>query len=53
MSVLEAEAQRKGLNTEGIHIQLQANSIFELVKEAVYKHHTNIKRKETFMGTGV
>ena len=46
ISVLEAEAQRKGLSTEGIQIQLQASRIFEQVKETVYKHHTN-KRKET------
>ena len=47
MSVLEAEAQRKVLNTEGIQTQLQASRIFEQVKEAMYKHHTRSKRKET------
>ena len=46
MSVLEAEAQRKGLSTEVIQTQLQASRIFEQVKQAVYKHHTS-KRKET------
>ena len=47
MSVLDAEAQRKGLRMEGIQTQLQASRIFEQVKEAVYKHHTRSKRKET------
>ena len=47
MSVLDAEAQRKGLRTEDIQTQLQASRIFEQVKEAVYKHHTRSKRKET------
>ena len=46
MSVLEAEAQRKGLTIEVIQTQLQASRIFKQVKEAVYKHHT-CKRKET------
>ena len=47
MSVVEAEAQRKRLNLEDIQTQLQASRIFEQVKDAVYKHHTRSKRKET------
>ena len=47
ISVLEVEAQRKGLNTEGIQTQIQVSRIFEQVKEAVYKNHTRSKRKET------
>ena len=36
MSILEAEAQRIGLNTLGIQTQLQASRIFEQAQEAVY-----------------
>ena len=47
MSVLQAEAYKKGLNIQGVWIQLQASMIFQQVKEAVYKRHTRSMHKET------
>ena len=47
MAVLDAEAERKRLSTQGLRTQLEASEIFEQIKEAVYKHHTTSKRKET------
>ena len=46
MSVLETEAQRKGLNAEFVQTQLQASRIFKQ-KETVYNHHTMSKQKQT------